>query len=118
MGNLDKKFIASLTPENVQAVFDDLKRSKTDVVPRYRVKKTTDDAGNEVKHKELLDPIRIAKGCDRVTHKKFQEKMADNAAIICNEGKKGEYVFRPFMEIETAKPPFGKGPDELEKQER
>ena len=57
IGKLDKKFKDSLTSDNVKIVFNAIKRSKTDVVPRYRVKESIDSFGKMVKHKVLLDPI-------------------------------------------------------------
>ena len=115
LGRLDEKFINSLTSENIQSIFNSLKRSKTDIVPRYKTIETSDDSGKIIKKSQQLDPIRIARGCDGVCHVRFQGKIEDNARAICEDGKSGNYVFKPFMEIETAKPPFGKGPDELAK---
>jgi len=95
MCDLDKNFLSLLTPENVKIEFDDLKRAKYDVVK---------------------NKIKIGPGCDGVGHAKFEEYIDRNSQDICNFGRKGNYRFKPFMEIETPKPPFGK--HELEKAKK
>jgi retron-type reverse transcriptase len=85
MGKLDKKFVSSLTYENIQQTFDDLKRFKTDII------------SNEV---------WMARGCDGINHEEFQENIKHHSAIICEKGVSGKYRFAPFREIKTPKPPY------------
>jgi group II intron reverse transcriptase/maturase len=94
MEKLDEKFRQLLTEDNVRSAFEKLKRDKYDM---------------------MKNKIKIAVGCDGIGHEKFEEKLLQNSLYICGKGKKGTYQFRPFKEIETPKPPYGKGKEELEK---
>ena len=97
MVDLDEKLKRLLTEENVQRVFEKLKCDKYDM---------------------MKNKIKIAVGCDNISHEKFELEFDRHAQYICDKGKKGDYSFRPFKEIETAKPPYGKGDDELEKAKK
>ena len=85
MGKLNEKFINSLTYDNVQKTFDELKRSKTDLISAE---------------------IWMARGCDGVNHEDFQNNINYHSAIICDKGTNGKYCFAPFRETKTPKPPF------------
>lgn len=85
MGKLDEKFMGSLTYENLQQTFDDLKHFKTDLIS---------------------DEVWMARGCDGVNHEGFQENIKNHSFIICDKGANGRYCFAPFREIKTPKPPY------------
>ncbi|MCL2546835.1 MAG: reverse transcriptase domain-containing protein [Oscillospiraceae bacterium] len=85
MRELDKKLIASFTPENVKEEFENLKRSKTDKVSGV---------------------IALARGCDKIGHEDFLINIDHHTNIICDKGESGKYCFAPFREKETPKPPF------------
>ena len=87
MCRLDKNFLDLLTSGNVRIEFDNLKRAKFDVAK---------------------NKVRITPGCDCVNHTRFEEHIDRNSHDICNFGRKGQYRFKPFMEKETPKPPFGR----------
>jgi len=88
--SLDEKFIDSLIFENVERAFNDLKNSKTDILP--------DDDGQ--------DEIHIYPGSDGITYQTFEGNFQVHASIICDKGKTGKYCFEPFKEHKIPKPPF------------
>ena len=66
--SLDEKFLELLVPKNVVDVFEQLKRDKTDIVPSIKVEELIDENGKEIKHKVLVNKIKIAVGCDGIAH--------------------------------------------------
>ena len=86
MGRLDDKFRASLNLENIKKEFDFLKQKKTDIIS---------------------GKVQIARGCDKVGYEEFEENLRKHATIICTKGCAGKYLFSPFREKETPKPPYG-----------
>jgi len=87
MGHLDARFLELLTIERVKQEFADLKNAKTDL---------------------LSGEIWIARGCDGISYKDFEKNIDGYASLICDKGRKGTYLFSPFREKETPKPPFNK----------
>jgi len=116
--SLDEKFLELLVPKNVVDVFEQLKRDKTDIVPSIKVEELVDENDKKIKHKVLVNKIEIAVGCDGIGHMQFEREISRHSSYICDKGKKSTYQFRPFKEIHTAKPPYGKGKDELKKAEK
>ena len=89
MNNLDSKFIDLLTPQNVLNTFENLIKSKTDMIPT-----------------EGEDDVKLYAGSDGIERDIFLANIDQHALIICDKGKSGKYLFEPFKEHRVPKPPY------------
>ncbi len=115
---LDDEFKQLLTPEKVKEAFEKLKLDKTDIMPSSKVETIVNSDGTKHYCKTMENKVKIAVGCDGISYEKFENELSRHALYICDKGRRGDYQFRPFKEIETAKPPYGKGKDELAKAKK